>query len=129
MRVRGDIARAGAAFAPRQLGAAARRRPELAALAVVLLIGVALRVWLLLVWRPALTGYSDSGIYFQDAYQGVWSDPIRTVGYGMLLVALHWIVASLLFVTVLQHLMGLAGAVLLFAAVRAIGGPSWLGVI
>jgi hypothetical protein len=106
-----------------------RGRRERVALAVVLAIGVLLRVWFLLVWRPALTGYSDSGIYFQDAHQGVWTDPIRTVGYGMLLVALHWIIASLLFVTVLQHLMGLAAAVLLFAAVRAIGGPSWLGVI
>ena len=106
-----------------------RRRGERIALAIVLAIGVLLRVWFLLVWRPALTGYSDSGIYFQDAYQGVWTDPIRTVGYGMLLVALHWIVASLLFVTVLQHLMGLAAAVLLFAALRAIGGPAWLGVI
>ena len=32
MRVRGDLARAAAALAPRRLGAAARRRPELAAL-------------------------------------------------------------------------------------------------
>jgi hypothetical protein len=106
-----------------------RHRRERIALAIVLALGVLLRVWFLLVWRPALTGYSDSGIYFQDAYQGVWSDPIRTVGYGMLLAALHWIVASLLFVTVLQHLMGLLAALLLFAAVRAIGGPSWLGVV
>jgi len=110
-------------------GRRGRRRRERVALAVVLALGVLARVWFLIIWRPALTGYSDSGIYFQDAHQGIWTDPIRTVGYGMLLVALHWIVASLLFVTVVQHLMGLAAAVLLYAAMRATGGPAWLAVI
>jgi hypothetical protein len=113
----------------RRLAAAARRRPDLAALAAVLLIGLALRVWFMLVWRPAITGYSDSGVYFQDAYQGVWTDPLRTVGYGMLLAALHWISPHLLFVTIVQHLMGLASAVLMYLTVRAIGGPRWLGVV
>src|ERR1700677_3289740 len=51
-----------------------RRPRERIALAIVLGVGVLLRVWFLLVWQPALTGYSDSGIYFQDAYQGVWTD-------------------------------------------------------
>ncbi|MGA2470794.1 MAG: hypothetical protein ABSG64_08910 [Solirubrobacteraceae bacterium] len=96
---------------------------------VLIGLGFALRVWFLLAWRPALTGYSDSGIYFQDAYQGVWADPLRTVGYGMFLIVLHWITPHLLVVTIVQHLMGLASAVLLFGTVRRIGGPRWLGLI
>jgi len=117
------------ALAPSQLAASARERPELAALAIVLALGLALRVWLEIVWRPAITGYSDSGIYFEDAFQGVWTDPLRTVGYGMLLAALHWITPHLVFVTIVQHLLGLASAVLMFLTVRAIGGPAWLGVV
>ena len=77
-------------------------------------LGLALRVWLTIVWQPAITGYSDTGVYFQDAYAGVWSDPLRTVGYGMLLAALHWISPHLLLVTIVQHLLGLASAVLMY---------------
>ena len=112
-----------------RIAAAARRRPELAALWALLIIGFAARLYFTLVWQPAITGYSDSGIYFQDAFQGVWADPIRTVGYGMFLVALHAITPHLLFVVVVQHLMGLAVAVLLYATVRRTGGPAWLGLI
>ena len=106
-----------------------RRRPELTALGVLLLIGLVLRIYFIFIWRPAITGYSDSGIYFQDAYQGIWTDPIRTTGYAMFLVVLHWVTPHLLLVIELQHLMGLAVAVLLFATVRRIGGPRWLGLI
>src|ERR1035441_9341295 len=83
----------------------------------------------MVVWRPAITGYSDSGVYFQDAVQGIWSDPIRTVGYGMFLTVLHAITPHLLLVTAVQHLMGLAVAVLAFLTVRRIGGPPWLGLV
>ena len=110
-------------------GVLARRRPELLALGVLLILGLAARIYFTLVWRPAITGYSDSGIYFQDAYQGIWSDPIRTVGYGMFLTVLHAITPRLLFVIVVQHLMGLGVAVLLFLTVRRIGGPRWLGLV
>jgi len=125
---RARLARPRAARASR-LRSAARSRPELAALLALLVIGVALRLWFLAVWRPAITGYSDSGIYFMDAHQGVWSDPIRTVGYGMFLAALHWISPHLLFVTIVQHALGLASAVLAFLTVRTIGGPRWLGLV
>jgi hypothetical protein len=109
--------------------ALARRRPDLATLAIVLAIAVALRVWLTVAWHPGITGYSDTGVYFQDAYAGVWSDPLRTVGYGMLLAALHWISPHLLFVTIVQHLLGLASALLAYLTMRRIGGPPWLAVV
>jgi hypothetical protein len=105
------------------------RRPEIALLGLLLILGIAARVYFTLVWRPAITGYSDSGIYFQDAYQGIWSDPIRTVGYGMFLTVLHEIAPRLLLVIIVQHAMGLAVAVLAFLTVRRIGGPPWLGLV
>ncbi len=127
LRLRADPAPGGSL--PERIGGLARRRPELVALAVLLILGLAARICFTLVWRPAITGYSDSGIYFQDAYQGIWSDPIRTVGYGMFLTVLHAITPRLLLVVAVQHVMGLVVAVLLFLTVRRIGGPRWLGLV
>jgi hypothetical protein len=100
----------------------------LLALVALLGVGLLLRVWLTLVWTPAFVGYSDSGIYFQDSVVSLWTDPIRTVGYSMFLRVLHWISPHLLFVTIVQHGLGLFVAVLLFLAVRRSGGPRWLGL-
>lgn len=101
----------------------------LQALLVILAIGIALRAWLTFVWRPAMTGYSDSAIYFQDSVQSLWTDPIRTQGYTMFLRLLHGISPHLILVPVVQHVLGLAAAVFIFFAVRRCGGPRWLGLI
>ncbi|MFL5824242.1 MAG: glycosyltransferase family 39 protein [Solirubrobacteraceae bacterium] len=102
-----------------------RANPAMAVLAGLMVIGLLLRVYFLLVWRPAITGYSDSGIYFQGGVQSVWSDPLRTVGYSMFLRLLHGISPHLLLVTIVQHLLGLASALLFYAATRRAGGPRW----
>jgi hypothetical protein len=106
----------------------ARAHPAAAALAALLVVGLGLRLYLMLVWRPAITGYSDSGIYFQGGVQSVWSDPLRTVGYSMFLRVLHGITPHLILVTIVQHLLGLATAVVFFAATRRAGGPAWAGL-
>lgn len=106
-----------------------RQHPELACLGALLILGIAARFYVSFAWRPAFTGYSDSGIYFQGAYQDIWADPIRTAGYGMFLAVLHWISPHLLLVSVVQHLLGLCAGVLLFLTVRRIGGPPWLGLV
>jgi hypothetical protein len=113
---------------PRRLRAALHDR-TLVALGLLLIAGAALRVWFLLVWSPAVTGYSDSGIYFQDAVQSLWTDPIRTVGYSMVLRLLHGISPHLILVIVVQHVLGLVAAVLYFLTVRRCGGPRWLGLV
>jgi hypothetical protein len=101
----------------------------LLALAALLGVGLLLRAWFLLAWRPALTGYSDSGIYFAGAVKSLWMDPLRTVGYSMFLRVLHAISPHLILVTIVQHLLGLLTAALLFGAVRRCGGPRWLGLV
>jgi hypothetical protein len=88
-----------------------------------------LRVYITVEWHPAITGYSDSGIYFQDAQTGPFADPLRTVGYGMFLSVLHALTPHLLLVTIVQHLLGIATALLLFLTVRRCGGPRWLGLV
>jgi hypothetical protein len=101
----------------------------LLALAAVLGVGLLLRVWFLLAWHPALTGYSDTGIYFHGALTSLWIDPLRTVGYSMFLRVLHAISPHLILVTIVQHLLGLLTAALLFGAVRRCGAPRWLGLV
>jgi hypothetical protein len=105
-----------------------RANPAIFGLLVLLGVGLVLRIWLTLAWSPAFTGYSDSGIYFQGAFESVWSDPIRMVGYSMFLQAVHAVIPHLIAVVVLQHAMGLAAAALMFFTVRRCGGPRWLGL-
>jgi hypothetical protein len=103
----------------------------LVALAVLLGAGLLLRVYFLLVWSPAITGYSDSGIYFDGAVGSLsrlWSDPIRVVGYSMFLRLLHGIAPHLILVIIVQHILGLCTALLFFLAVRRCGGPRGLGL-
>lgn len=107
----------------------ARANPALFGLLVLLALGLVLRTWLTVAWHPAFIGYSDSGIYFQGAYESLWSDPIRMVGYPIFLRAIHEVSSQLIAVVIVQHLMGLATAALFFFAVRRCGGPSWLGLV
>jgi len=100
----------------------------LVALAALLGAGLLLRVYFLLVWRPALTGFSDTGVYFQGAVASLWSSPGRTAGYSMFLRVLHAISPHLILVTIVQHGLGLLAAVLFFLAVRRCGGPRGLGL-
>lgn len=111
------------------LGSRIRANPAIFGLLLLLGIGLVLRVWLTLAWSPAFTGYSDSGIYFQGAFESVWSDPIRMVGYSMFLNAIHAIVPHLVAVVIVQHTMGLGAAALFYFAVRRCGGPRWLGLM
>ncbi|MHB8491899.1 MAG: hypothetical protein ACYDA6_06780, partial [Solirubrobacteraceae bacterium] len=106
-----------------------RRDRVLLVLAALLCAGLALRVWFMLVWSPAITGYSDTGVYFQDSVQSIWTDPVRTQGYTIFLRVLHAITPHLLFVTIVQHGMGLLAAALIYFAVRRCGGPRWLGLV
>lgn len=103
--------------------------PDYAGLGVLLLVGLALRAYFVVIWHPAITGYSDSGIYFQGGVQSVWTDPLRTVGYSMFLRMLHGITPHLVLVTIVQHGLGLITAALYFLMLRRSGGPRWLGLV
>jgi len=110
------------------------RRPRIprdrvsVALATLLGLGLAVRLWLLFAWTPAFVGYSDSAIYFQDAVESLWKDPIRTAGYSMFLRVLHGISPHLILVMIVQHGLGLLTAVLFFLAVRRCGAARGLGL-
>jgi len=93
------------------------------ALAALLVAGSVLRLALTLAWRPAFLGFPDSGPYLGDARLAPFWDSLRMVGYGELLRILHWLSPHLLGVSFVQHALGLATALLLFASLRRCGAP------
>ncbi len=105
-------------------------RIALGGLLLILAAGAFMRLLFLLAWRPAFFGFPDSLTYVGLAREKLWIDPTREVGYPLFLRELHAIFPThLTWVIGLQHLFGLASAVLVFLAVRRAGGRPWLGLL
>jgi Dolichyl-phosphate-mannose-protein mannosyltransferase len=116
-----------------RLIAAARRAVPLVrriplALAIVLGIGIALRVVAWLAVHPAVMNSVDTPVYIGMADGGMFADPVRPAGYSMFLRALHSVSSDLDLTIASQHLLGIATSILLYATVRRIGAPVWAGV-
>lgn len=109
--------------------AVAARRPETIALGLVFLAGLALRLYFIDRWRPALVGFPDSAIYIEDALTGVFNNPLRVGGYSEFLRLLHGIRPHLSFVIFVQHLMGLASGLLLYGALRRLRFSGWVALV
>ncbi|HEY5987108.1 MAG TPA: hypothetical protein VIV12_12145, partial [Streptosporangiaceae bacterium] len=90
-------------------------------LTLLLTAGLALRVMAQIAYRPALV-YIDSLKYL---YHAGGADP---VGYRVLLKPLLW-VGNLNLVVAVQHLVGLAMAVMLAAVLIRRGVPRWLAAL
>jgi hypothetical protein len=116
-----------AAAAARRTAALAARVPL--ALAIVLLAGVVLRVVVSLVYQPALMNNADSATYIVMADGGLFGDPVRTTGYPIFMIAVHAISDALAFTITVQHIVGVATGLLLYALGRRAGAPVWAAVI
>lgn len=95
-------------------------------LVALLLVGAALRIVALIAVYPGIW-FSDSNSYVRTAATGILS-PTRVTGYS-LVVAPFWQIGSAAALIVLQHLIGLAMAVLLFATLRRRGVPTLLAFV
>src|SRR3954452_23057484 len=104
------------------------RRP-LVVLAAILVAGAALRLLFVVSWRPAFMGWPYSASYIDVSQGQLFGNELRPAGYPMLLWLLHAIFPSLVLVVVVQHLLGLASAALLYLAVGRAGAPPLLGVL
>jgi hypothetical protein len=118
------------------LGRLTARLPEergeriaLGVLVAVLAAGAALRLWLMLSFRPALIGYADSFAYITMAKAEVFSDPMRPAGYSLFLRTLHELNPNLAFTILAQHGLGLASALLLYLAARRLEVPRWWSLL
>lgn len=99
--------------------------------AVVAGCATALRVIVQLAYRPALI-FPDSERYLQYAHNfitGQWSpDWLRTSGYSLMLIPAV-LTHDLAAVAAVQHLVGLATAVLIYAALVHFGARRWLAAL
>src|SRR3954468_11667422 len=102
-----------------------------AVLAVLVAAGVALRVLLIADYRPAVFANADSARYIHFALEppGLLNDPFGPTGYSLFLRVAHWIDPHVQFTIVLQHLLGIAAALLLYGTVRRLGCPPWPALI
>lgn len=107
----------------------AARRPAIILLGLILLTGLALRLYFIEQWRPALVGFPDTTIYIQDALSGIFNNPLRVGGYSEFLRLMHGIRPHLSFVILVQHLLGLASGLLLFGAVRRAKLSQWVALL
>jgi hypothetical protein len=107
-----------------------RLRPP-PALAILLLAGVAARVWLMADYRPAYLSSNDSArfLHFAHIRDGMYEDSFGPTGYAAFLKVLRFLSDQLEFTVAVQHLLGVAAALLLYAAVRRLGAPVWAAAI
>jgi hypothetical protein len=100
-----------------------------AALALLVLAGLAVRLWLIAWNGPAFAGFGDEHEYVTAAARGVFSDVQKPAGYPIFLALLHLLSDRLEFTIAVQHLLGVGTGLLLFDSVRRCGVPEWLGLL
>jgi hypothetical protein len=74
-------------------------------------------------------GWPDAKSYIDVSQGELFGNVLRPAGYPLFLRVLHEIVAEIRLVVLVNHVLGLATAVLLYLAVRRAGGPPWLGLL
>jgi hypothetical protein len=94
----------------------------------LLLLALALRIWLWIAYRPARMDLTDTVGYLWQMDVGVFHDPVHPAGYGIFLQAIRELTTRLEVTIAIQHLLGLASGVVLYAAVRRFGCPIWTAV-
>ena len=102
---------------------------EVVGLWVILALVALLRLLLLLGWKPALFGWPDAASYIGVSHGDLFGNELRPAGYPIFLKLLYGLSPSLLLVVIVQHLLGLASAVLLYLAVARTGVPRVLGLV
>jgi hypothetical protein len=102
--------------------------PHIIVLAVLLAGAIGVRLWLMLDYRPAFVGFSDTHDYLTAALVGVFHDVEKPAGYPIFLRLVHPFGHSLTFTILVQHTLGIATGLLLYEAVRHSGAPAWLGL-
>ena len=104
-------------------------RLALFGLVALLVTGALLRLLFVFAWRPAFLGWPDAASYIEVSQSELFGNPLRPAGYPLFLRALHSLAPSLLFLIIVQHLLGLASAALLYSAVARTGAPRLLGLV
>jgi len=112
-----------------QLPESREARLAVIGLVVLLVAGAVLRLLFVVAWRPAFMGWPDAASYMDVSQGELFSSTLRPAGYPLFLKGLHAIAPSLLLVILIQHVLGLSSAVLLYLAVARSGAPRLLGLV
>jgi 4-amino-4-deoxy-L-arabinose transferase-like glycosyltransferase len=100
------------------------------ALIAILVIGAVVRIALTLAYSPAYLSYPDTWGYAKAAAGPLFMDDwVRPAGYPAMLAAVHAVWGELTFTIVLQHLLGLATAVLAYVTMLRLGAPRWAALV
>jgi len=98
-------------------------------LLALLLLGVGLRLVAVIGWWPVTTTLIDAWPYSTYAEKNPFENPQHPAGYSLILAALGALTREVAVPVALQHLAGIATALLLFASVRRITGSQWAGLL
>ena len=96
---------------------------------IVLAVGFMVRANLFLTYRPVAGEFSDSITYLSTSNSHLFGDASRMAGYPSFLRLVRDVFPQLSFVIGLQHVLGLATGVLLYALVRRVTDARWLSVV
>ena len=99
------------------------------ALWLVLALAILLRIAVWAAYSPAVVNLNDSRAYVGAAGGDLFGDATRTVGYPLFLRAVHSVSDQIELTIFVQHLLGVVGGLLLYATVRRLGAPVWVGVV
>jgi hypothetical protein len=92
----------------------------------LLLTGTALRVIAIFSWWPVTTTLGDN----YEAYTAnPFDNPLHPAGYSTIMTAVGLVTREVAVLVFLQHLSGIAAALLLWAATRRITGSAWPGLL
>jgi hypothetical protein len=110
---------------------ASNRDTKIALVGIVSLLAgaIGVRAWLMTSYSPAFLGFPDSSDYLFAAAKGIFANAQFPAGYPLFLRLVHYLSSYLPFTIGVQHAMGVATGLLLYASVRRTGAPAWLGLV
>lgn len=95
----------------------------------IVIVSIVLRAWLAIAFAPSVMNLADSAGYIQFAHSAVFNDIVHPAGYALFLKVLGWLSSSASAPIMLQHVMGIATALLAYALMRRLGAPRPVSVI
>ena len=97
-------------------------------LLIVIGLGIAVRLYALFAYVPSSLQWIDAIRFARISPSGAFGDVWAPAGYPAFLALLRQISNNLSFTIAVQHLLGLIGGLLIFAAVRRVA-PRWVALV
>src|SRR5437763_7150635 len=115
----------------RDAAARLRAQPIFVPLVALVIAGVGLRILTMVIYSTVVMDYytGDASRYIRVGVPGIFGDSWQPAGYPMFLAAIRAITSWLPVTIGLQHLLGVATSLLLYAAARRAGASRYIALI